>query len=234
METTPTSRLIAITSVFTLVLCVTFIAFSFSGMKLQHSPLLFKNYSEVAYEAEEAAPGSSRAFGGPRPEAPVDPQKKPQPEAWSRSRPVGVPETAAEEAYYAAIRKMDERTQRMTERLKPREQQREFMESSLGKEMTLISAIAKRGRMDEAYHRLRGVLPQLGEQEFEVQTAILKFAIRLFQVQEDKEGLKAAIQQYLDKWLERLETPEGEAEAGANKPEMVRELRRLLDQVKSA
>lgn len=228
MESSPTSRLIAITSVFTLVLCVTFIAFGMSGMKLQHSPLLFRNYNEVAYESDETAHPMARTAG------PVDPTKKPAPASWSRSRPVGVPETAAEEAYFAAIRKIDERTQRQTDRLRTKDKQREFMESPLGKEMTLISAIAKRGRMDEAYHRLRGIIPQLGEQDFEVQTTVLKFAIRLFQVQEDKEGLKAAIQQYLDKWLERLDTPEGEEEAGANKPEMVRELRKLLDQVKSA
>jgi len=189
MDHSPTARLIALTSVFTLMMVVTFVTFSYTGTGLKSSPLFSRSYEDVTYEIPAEVKAALTEPDAPR-------ETLPQ---WPRTnRPVGVPETAAEEAYYAAVLKQDSRSQRTRERLKPKEDVHEFLETPEGRELKMISAIAKRGRGQEAYLRLKALLDHLDDKVVEVRLFVLKFAVRMFKLQNDSSGLEVVVRRYLE------------------------------------
>jgi hypothetical protein len=198
VQQSPASRILIYGIFFSLLVIMAFAFFALTGGTLKPGGTFSMSLSDVVYEP--VAPDGGRRAAPVRqsddePRRPADDLREPT-----------IPETPAEEQYYAAVQKAQLQEQSQAERLKSRDNILRFLESPLGKDLRAVSELARRGRTREAKDYLPKVLKALEDQNADpaVQAFALKLAVLVFRQEKDQEQTAAALKKYMELLKNRL------------------------------
>lgn len=228
MEQSPASRILIYGIFFSLLVIMAFAFFALTGGTLKPGGTFSMSVTDVMYDP---APPE----GGRRPVAAPPGDDAPRRPADDLREPT-VPETPAEEQYFAAIQKAQLQEQSQAERLRPRDNILRFLESPLGKDLRAVSELARRGRTREAREYLPRVLKALEDQNADpaVQSFALKLAVLVFRQEKDEAQMQAALKRALELAKNRYVTET--RLSGREKDSMeesLRELNKLLNSIES-
>lgn len=213
----------------TMLLVVGVAMFSLTGGSIRPGGTFGLKFSDVDYEPPPVPPAPSRSGGGPFSSGTAEVRGS-NPEASGREP--GVPDTPAEEQYFAAIRKADDQDRRQAERLKERDDLASFMQTPLGRDLVAVTELARRGRTKEAREYAKPLIDALADQPLRVQLFALKLALNLYKVEKDATGVSRALKKYLEILKKRLsEARDATEREKKTAPESLAELETLLAEV---
>lgn len=227
----PTRRLLTIMVTLTMLLAIGVAMFSLTGGTLRPGGTFGMKISDVLYDP----PPVPQAPGPPPPTGAAAMrlgENRGQGPAAPTGREPGVPETPAEEQYYAAIRKADEQERRQAERLKERDELVGFLQTPLGRDLVAVAELGRRGRTREAREYAGPLLEALGDKSLRVQVFALKLALHLYKAEKDAAGASKALKKYLELIKRRLvEARDATAREKKTTPESLAEIESLLAEV---